>query len=348
MVSRSGAFALHLCGVLLASSWAKPRLHFGICHALEKGQCRPKEECLEQDGFVQAIDSSQECFEKVCCIRNQLAYQQTKGDYCNNYLRPHIANGEAAKIREFPWMAMLLYGDHMLPQCEGSLVGDKWVVTAAHCVPRENHEEQLRRVRLGVWDVRQTEDCRGPDCTPPPQDFQIERAIVHEMYRPTENTGSNLVKYSNDIALLLLGRIVTYTDFIQPICLPRVFNSSRSDVYADYNLTIAGWGRTSDASPATSPVKIKAQVSGWSTDSCKRLYQEVSHGQMCAGGGATRKGSCFGDSGGPVMDGNELVGIISLGASTCGSDHKPMVVTRVDTFMVWLAEHMMFSPRRYL
>ncbi|KAH8354779.1 hypothetical protein KR084_007584, partial [Drosophila pseudotakahashii] len=286
---------------------------------------------------------SAECFTTVCCISNRSEYPQSVKNYCHHDLRPHIYNGQVSEIREFPWMAMLLYGDRLLPKCGGSLVGTKWVLTAAHCVPSENHKENLRLVRLGVWDVRQTADCRDRNCTPPPEDFPIARAIVHEMYRPIEKTGTNLEKYANDIALLLLGRTVIYTQFIQPICLPPMFNPYRIDVYVDVNLTIAGWGRTSGSSEATSPVKIKAQVNGWSMESCKRLYGGVSGGQMCAGGGAARKGSCFGDSGGPVMDDNQLVGIISLGGSDCGSDSTPMVVTRVDTFLNWLARHMQFS-----
>ncbi|XP_017113386.1 spaetzle-processing enzyme-like isoform X1 [Drosophila elegans] len=313
MALRSSTFALYLSGVLVAGSWANPTQHFGHCRGLERGQCRPSDQCLEQGRFAQARVS---------------------------YLRPHIANGEAAGLSEFPWMALLLYGDFLVPQCGASLVSDTWVLTAAHCVLREDRlEEQLRRVRLGVWDFRQAEDG---------QDFSIARSIVHEKYRPDETTESYLERYAHDIALLLLAGTVTYTEFIQPICLPLAFQPSRSDVYADYNLTIAGWGRTGHECQPISPVKIKARVSGWSTDSCRRLYQEVSHGQMCLGGGASRRSSCFGDSGGPVMDGNQLVGIISLGTFTCGSDQKPMVVTRVDTFAMWLAQHMNVLPWRYL
>ncbi|XP_016984729.1 spaetzle-processing enzyme-like isoform X2 [Drosophila rhopaloa] len=288
-------------------------------------------------GFVAAKDSS-ECFNVVCCEKRE--YPQLVENYCHHDLRPHISNGQNTKSREFPWMAMLLYGDHLEPKCGGSLVSNKWVVTAAHCVRRQNSEKQLRLVRLGVWDIRQAEDCRGPDCTPPPQDFAIERPIVHEMYKPTEITGSSLQKHTNDIALLYLDRVVTFTEFIQPICLPPLYNPTRIGVYAHYNLTIAGWGRTSEESDDISPVKIKAQVNAWSPESCQRRYEDVNLGQMCAGGGADRKGSCFGDSGGPVMDDNLLVGIVSLGEPKCGSDRGPMVITRVDSYVEWLEYHL--------
>ncbi|XP_017063952.1 CLIP domain-containing serine protease 2-like [Drosophila eugracilis] len=160
------------------------------------------------------------------------------------------------------------------------------------------------------------------------------------MYQPPENTGTNLEKHSNDIALLLLGRNVTFTEFIQPIGIPLAQNNSLRGSSVVHSLTIAGWGRTNKESRATSTVKIKALVHSWSMDSCKKLYAEVRPGQMCAGGGASKKSSCFGDSGGPVMNDDQLVGIISLGASKCGSDRTPMVVTRVENFLKWHAEHM--------
>ena len=43
--------------------------------------------------------------------------------------------GEKAEMAEYPWqVAVLFYGPELSRQgCGGSLVGDKYVVTAAHC-----------------------------------------------------------------------------------------------------------------------------------------------------------------------------------------------------------------------
>ncbi|XP_017011228.2 venom protease-like [Drosophila takahashii] len=333
MVLRSSiALYLYLCGVLLSSCFAKPKLHFGSCRG--SGQCRLLSDCLEEPGYVLAEDSS-ECFNTFCCLKKQPVYPQSVDNYCRHDLKPHISNGEVTKRREFPWMAMLLYGDRLTPKCGGSLVGNQWVLTAAHCVPSQPYEEDLRLVRLGVWDVQQLTDS---------QDIPIARTIVHEKYLPAETTGTNLEKHSNDIALLVLERVVTYSEFIQPICLPSSLYPRRGDNYVNYGLTIAGWGRTSEESTATAPVKIKARVNGWSRDSCLERYKDLADGQMCAGGDKSRKGSCFGDSGGPVMDGNQLVGIVSLGEARCGSDRGPMVVTRVDSYLAWLGEHFLDRP----
>ena len=43
--------------------------------------------------------------------------------------------GEKAETGEFPWQVAVLFGGPELYRqgCGGSLVGDKYVVTAAHC-----------------------------------------------------------------------------------------------------------------------------------------------------------------------------------------------------------------------
>lgn len=264
-------------------------------------------------------------------------YSQLTEDYCLIEPVPRIANGVVTNIREFPWMAMLLYshdGKHFEPKCGGSLVGKRWIVTAAHCV---SSDAQPQRVRLGEWDSRYKSDMA--------HEYAIKRVIVHDQFLPSEHTtGSDLFKFSNDIALLQLGGNVTYTEFIQPICLPQLPAgiAARTDAYANNYLTISGWGRTSERSLAVSPVKVKALVSGWSLNDCKKHYADVGPGQMCAGGSrlSGQSASCQGDSGGPVIDDNQLVGIISLGKYRCGSLTGPMVFTRVDHYVNWLEETM--------
>ena len=61
-----------------------------------------------------------------------------------NLLR--IVNGTEAGINEFPWMAgMILVIDGMETDnsCGGTLIASEWVVTAAHCVYKDNDFKQL-------------------------------------------------------------------------------------------------------------------------------------------------------------------------------------------------------------
>lgn len=57
---------------------------------------------------------------------------------------------------------------------------------------------------------------------------------------------------------------------------------------------------------------------------------------FCAGEGVDD--SCTGDSGGPAVIDDELVGIISWGYS-CGSPEYPGVYTQVYRYREWIAEN---------
>lgn len=55
-------------------------------------------------------------------------------------IKPHILNGEKAKLNQFPYMVSLreyqknddVYAHH----CGGSLISDRWILSANHCFPR--------------------------------------------------------------------------------------------------------------------------------------------------------------------------------------------------------------------
>lgn len=46
-----------------------------------------------------------------------------------------VVGGTVAEIDDFPWMALLMYrkGNKIEPACAGSLINNRYVVTAAHC-----------------------------------------------------------------------------------------------------------------------------------------------------------------------------------------------------------------------
>ncbi|XP_036229846.1 serine protease easter isoform X2 [Bactrocera oleae] len=287
---------------------------------------------------------------QVCCPDPPT---NTRGDLplppsCGNIpLKERIFGGSATDIDEFPWTALLIYakgsGGEGL-HCGASLINDRYVLTAGHCVSKRvlPAHWRLTGVRLGEWDLETQNDCKFDSkgnklCSSPHINLNIEEEICHPLYDVRTQT--------YDIALLRLQERVNFNAFTSPICLPITTNSSASN-YEGVTMDIAGWGATETSN--SSQKKLKALVRGENLEKCKAKYRtytriELGNSQMCAGGEKSID-TCRGDSGGPLMfaqsvNGREayfLVGVVSFGPSPCGQEGFPGVYTRVDAFISWI------------
>nr|XP_016927098.2 spaetzle-processing enzyme-like [Drosophila suzukii] len=256
----------------------------------------------------------------------------------------HITAGKEAPLNGFPWMAMLLYANSFsstqdtVPRCAGSLITNRYVLTAAHCVNINGME--LRRVRLGEHDTSSNPDCiilmSGKKiCAPPHLEIKVELAIKHEHYVAIEG------KHYNDIALLRLQFPVRYTEQILPICIFPSDNLSNPS-FDNYNLQIAGWGSSNMQN--SSSILLYANIQGRNPDECSRSYSFLGinkETQICAGG-QNRKDTCKGDSGSPLMatmgwgvdEFVYLAGITSYGFNQCG--YWPAAYTKTSSYVNWI------------
>uniref|UniRef100_A0A1Y1M8F7 CLIP domain-containing serine protease n=2 Tax=Photinus pyralis TaxID=7054 RepID=A0A1Y1M8F7_PHOPY len=255
-----------------------------------------------------------------------------------------IFGGTSTDIDEFPWLALLRYVDTIGNdegfKCGGSLINDRYVLSAAHCISvPANQGIILSGVRLGEWRQSTEIDCVGnkglEKCTEPVVDVGIQRSIPHPRY----NTRTR----DNDIGLIQLERSIIFNDFIRPVCLPPP-NGILPDVGT--LMVVAGWGRTE--TDDNSDVKLKSSVPLVSSSSCAKKFGSrgyISDNQFCAGGVAG-KDSCQGDSGGPlmryIMPNSDVQwiqeGVISWGVM-CGLEAYPGVYTRVSKYSNWIVDN---------
>jgi secreted trypsin-like serine protease len=195
-------------------------------------------------------------------------------------------------------MAMLMYSKRFY--CGGSLLNDRYVITAAHCV--SGFDKTRITVRLLEHDTK------VPDDT-----MTIERGVAriqrHNNYSPSN--------YNNDIALLLLDKPVKIEGLLRPVCMPEPGKS-----WNGLNGIVTGWGATAE-SGAVSVNLQEVTVPIMSNAECRKTgygSARITDNMMCAGYDKGEKDSCQGDSGGPLhvvpnesTQIHQLAGVVSWG-----------------------------------
>jgi len=257
-------------------------------------------------------------------------------DYYDEYGNDYIQGGEVASPNRYPWMVRL---DPI--GCGGSLISNRHVLTAHHCVYSYWREPDIDRPRPLE---------RNPGIAP------NQRLVVwvgtHDITSaysgyPVQVQAADWLKFDNagqhDIAMLILKTPVTFSKTVQPICLPPPTNFesyARCQASPDKNLSVGlaeyrqcgmnplralGWGEFGPESGQHPTLKQfdppAVYVDNGSGNFIYTLAQNIS-GQI--------HDICGGDSGGPLMYQDQeskkwtIIGIAStapsIGDEDCSSD----------------------------
>lgn len=237
--------------------------------------------------------------------------------YCGITKVPtRIVGGHEISPHKYPWLVSLANSD-LEPFCGGALINDRYVLTAAHCLP----DTTLAKLRiiLGHHDLKKMREATV---------IRAEKFVPHYMYQETDP----VQKW--DIALIKLRERVNYTDYINPVCLP-----GRDTPRKDFKkLIVAGWGRIGE-NQIVSDRPLEVQVPELTMEQCYKLLHtsRITPNHICAGNRTVD--SCEGDSGGPLItfvnDKAVQVGLVSWGVS-CAHRIYPGVFTRVSAYAGWI------------
>jgi secreted trypsin-like serine protease len=225
-------------------------------------------------------------------------------------------------------MVRLLVNGHA--QCGGSLIDERTVVTAAHCIFDSESGTLLSSMALSI--VAGDHDLSIHESTE--QHVPVLHIYAHEQYR-----GDAL---ENDIAVLTLAKPVLFSEAVGPVCLP----SRPSRQLVGTSCVAAGWGRLFDDAEWRTQTAVRLQevdLSVLSDSICRRHYHQLhDESALCASNRFDpRKGTSFGDSGGPlvcIVDGQpQLVGLTSYGVPTYyGQGEFPSVFSDVYNYLGWI------------
>ncbi|XP_052759016.1 proclotting enzyme-like isoform X2 [Galleria mellonella] len=234
-----------------------------------------------------------------------------------------IVGGHNADLNEWPWIVALFNSGRQF--CGGSLIDDRHVLSAAHCVAHMTSWDVARlTARLGDYNIHSNAETR-----------HIERKIK----RVVRHRGFDMRTLYNDVAVLTLDQTVPFTKNIHPVCLP-----SGGKAYSGLIATVIGWGSLRESGPQPSILQ-EVSIPIWGNPECRQKYGAAAPGgivdhMLCAG--KASMDSCSGDSGGPLMvnEGGRWtqVGIVSWGIG-CGKGQYPGVYTRITAFLPWIQKN---------
>ena len=229
--------------------------------------------------------------------------------------QPKIVGGRPTDTNKWPWAVAINEerADGSLRQfCGGSVIGDRWVLTAAHCKVRSTD-----KIIVGRSNLTSNEG----------NVLNIKRVIDHCNYDPQ----------TNDSDLALVEVEVPSGVSLNPVGL---IDRGEPSAQPGADATIVGWGRlqmggstSNTLQEVTVPIKTNTQ--------CEQGYPNaISDNMLCAGKEEGGQDSCQGDSGGPLVvkssnDQWQQAGVVSWGEG-CALPNKFGVYSRVGRFLPWI------------
>merc|ERR1719233_831297 len=253
-----------------------------------------------------------------------------------------IVGGEETEVNEYPWQVGLVDAGSSDVWCGGSLISNRWILTAASCTVRKSASGI--QALLGEHDLQDTTETTT-----------VRMGISKIENHPDYNTEDIFLNHANyDFSLLKMEETISFFDnpHIRPICLP--VDATREFLVS---ATVTGWGSTSNK---LRDVTVKVLPPSW----CYRgddgyPFGSITDQMMCTINDPGEN-DCHRDPGGPLVtagwrdffnlvpgdgvtagENYELIGVAWCGLDRgciCEDADYPAVYARVTKQLDWIYE----------
>uniref|UniRef100_A0A182NWC7 Peptidase S1 domain-containing protein n=1 Tax=Anopheles dirus TaxID=7168 RepID=A0A182NWC7_9DIPT len=138
-----------------------------------------------------------------------------------------------AEYGEFPWtVALFKRAEKLTFCCNGALIGERAILTTAHCVILCGNSTSEIVARVGEWNIS----------TPmpiPSEEIVVKDIHVHFFYKH--------MPHAYNVALLQLELPVQYRATVQPVCLPTVAHT----LATNQKMIASGWSNAPNEQQST-------------------------------------------------------------------------------------------------
>jgi trypsin len=128
-----------------------------------------------------------------------------------------------------------------------------------------------------------------------------------------------------------LASPLKFDNFTQPVKL------RKDPVPIGATVVVSGFGQISTNSTVSQKLKSTRMIVV-PQEECAESFDDNFDGWICVNN-PRKTGICEGDSGGPAVYNDELVGVTSFGATQCATE-EPDVLAKVSYYFDWIQKHM--------
>ncbi|KAI4453576.1 chymotrypsin-related [Holotrichia oblita] len=217
-----------------------------------------------------------------------------------------VINGQDADINNFKFQVYLTWNHEQI--CGGSIINESWILTAGHCFPN-----------IPNWQLR-------------PDNYNI---VAGTAFKDGSGKWIGLLPgfyLENDVTLLKLAEPIERGPDTEVVLL------DENVIECGTKSIVAGWGRQTQMGRRNpyNPALQQLEVFTGSCHDNECVPKSTSHMKICAVR-ESKKGLCFGDSGGPLinMKNGKQIGIVSSVNGPCATDESDVFV-RISSYIKWI------------